>query len=80
MNCPFCTSINTKANGRAKSGAQRYLCKACGRSFSDSDRQRGRPKRTDGLTKEQAWYQRNKKRAAQAQRDRRAKKKDRETS
>ncbi len=30
--------------GRNRSGSQRYKCKACGKSFSDSNRQLGRPK------------------------------------
>jgi len=29
--------------GRNRSGTQRYKCKACGKSFTDSDRGVGRP-------------------------------------
>lgn len=32
--CPACGSIDFKRNGKAASGAQRYLCKRCGKTFN----------------------------------------------
>lgn len=33
--CPRCSSVNISRNGRRSSGRQNYLCKACGRQFSE---------------------------------------------
>ena len=34
--CPFCDSSNFKKNGKYKNGNQKYICKDCGKTFSDS--------------------------------------------
>lgn len=35
IRCPRCSSIDISRNGRRSSGRQNYLCKACGRQFSE---------------------------------------------
>jgi len=37
ITCPRCGSANVKRNGKSdkRPGVQRYLCKDCGKSFSD---------------------------------------------
>ncbi len=31
--CPYCTSVNFKRSGRTQSGIQRYMCRACKKTF-----------------------------------------------
>ena len=35
MNCPYCNSTNFKKQGKLKSGAKRFMCKDCGRFYSE---------------------------------------------
>lgn len=45
INCPECQSNKNRSNGKTRYGKPRYLCKDCGRSFTDSTGSlTGRPK------------------------------------
>ena len=56
VSCPYCASQTLRKNGQnTHNGEQRYLCKTCGRNFSESSRPRAKPA-TPGVTVVQCAY------------------------
>ena len=52
MNCPDCCSERVVKNGKIRHGHQRYLCRACGLTFGETDH-----RRVDPATREMALRQ-----------------------
>ena len=52
MNCPDCCSERVVKNGKSRHGHQRYMCRACGLTFGETDH-----RRVDPATREMALRQ-----------------------
>ncbi len=76
--CPHCKYWPTRKKGRTKAGSLKYYCPSCSKYHTPDARLPGKKKRTDGLTNYQAWYMvpKNKEKKKEAERIRRAKKKE----